>query len=200
MRNDWFPRRVAEYVTQTQQSELRTKNVTAERDFQFGISDAAAAAIAASSSSTPAQARKPATKSVDLDRLTVSLLSSHILLFPQTPSSPRKPQLTIPLPARTPNRSPPAPPPQNPNIPPPTYSPHNARPNTGLTTSTNPPTTALPRHLLSSSRPPLRTLLSTETRISSFVRRQRNSNLRISKHRRRSSSHESRACRKRRSL
>ncbi|KAK4997015.1 hypothetical protein LTR66_003505 [Elasticomyces elasticus] len=39
MRNDWFPRRVAEYVTIPQLRDLRVKNVATERDFQFGLTE-----------------------------------------------------------------------------------------------------------------------------------------------------------------
>ncbi|KAK1818213.1 hypothetical protein LTR12_007365 [Friedmanniomyces endolithicus] len=37
MRNDWFPRRIAEYVTLPELKTLRTKNVAVERDFNFTI-------------------------------------------------------------------------------------------------------------------------------------------------------------------
>ena len=35
MRNDWYPRRVAEYVPYMQKKELKTNNVALERDFEF---------------------------------------------------------------------------------------------------------------------------------------------------------------------
>ncbi|KAK5125800.1 hypothetical protein LTR85_012076 [Meristemomyces frigidus] len=44
MRNDWFPRRVAEYVTMPELKTLRVKNVAMERDFDFGITSLAQAA------------------------------------------------------------------------------------------------------------------------------------------------------------
>ncbi|GAB7356437.1 hypothetical protein MBLNU459_g7208t1 [Dothideomycetes sp. NU459] len=68
MRNDWFPRRVAEYVTVSQEKELRSKKVATERDFQFGLEDLTAPAAAPNT--TAPQSRKPAAKSVDMDRLT----------------------------------------------------------------------------------------------------------------------------------
>ncbi|KAK4570382.1 hypothetical protein LTR86_002462 [Recurvomyces mirabilis] len=37
MRNEWLPRRVAEYVTVTEQKSLRLRNVAFERDFDFGL-------------------------------------------------------------------------------------------------------------------------------------------------------------------
>ncbi|KAK4542210.1 hypothetical protein LTR36_007058 [Oleoguttula mirabilis] len=41
MRNDWFPRRVAEYVTMPELKTLHVKNVAMERDFDFGITSLA---------------------------------------------------------------------------------------------------------------------------------------------------------------
>jgi len=35
MRNDWYPRRVAEYVPYMQKKELKANNVAMERDFEF---------------------------------------------------------------------------------------------------------------------------------------------------------------------
>jgi len=37
MRNDWFPRRIAEYVTQPELKTLRLKSVSMERDFDFAL-------------------------------------------------------------------------------------------------------------------------------------------------------------------
>ena len=42
MRNEWFPRRIAEYVPQAEVRTLRLNNTTMERDVEFGISDLAA--------------------------------------------------------------------------------------------------------------------------------------------------------------
>lgn len=41
MRNMWFPRRIAEYVTIPELKRLRINNVAMERDFEFGITDLA---------------------------------------------------------------------------------------------------------------------------------------------------------------
>ena len=37
MRNDWYPRRVADYMTQAQLRTLDLKDATFERDFTFGV-------------------------------------------------------------------------------------------------------------------------------------------------------------------
>jgi hypothetical protein len=42
MRNEWFPRRVAEYVTQPEMRTLRMSNTAIERDVEFGVTDLAA--------------------------------------------------------------------------------------------------------------------------------------------------------------
>ena len=39
MRNDWFPRRVAEYVTVPELKTLRLKNIAVHRDFDYGVED-----------------------------------------------------------------------------------------------------------------------------------------------------------------
>ncbi|OQO10751.1 hypothetical protein B0A48_04051 [Cryoendolithus antarcticus] len=39
MRNEWFPRRIAEYMTLPEQRALRLKNTTFERDFQYGAEE-----------------------------------------------------------------------------------------------------------------------------------------------------------------
>jgi len=41
MRNEWFPRGVAEYVPQAEARTLRLSNTAVERDVEFGISDLA---------------------------------------------------------------------------------------------------------------------------------------------------------------
>ena len=41
MRNDWFPRGIADYVTLPALKELRVKNVAMERDFEFGATNLA---------------------------------------------------------------------------------------------------------------------------------------------------------------
>lgn len=77
MRNEWFPKRVAEYVTDTHLKELKTKQVTTDRDFQFGLSDpsdaahaSSAAALGTSSLAAPVRP-KPASKTVEVELLTV---------------------------------------------------------------------------------------------------------------------------------
>ena len=41
MRNVWFPQRIAAYVTAPEQRNIRTKNVSTERDFEYGIAELA---------------------------------------------------------------------------------------------------------------------------------------------------------------
>lgn len=74
MRNQFFPRKMAEYMTQAQIKEAGLENVALERDFTFGLKnvesvDAAAAEVA------PAPVKAVA---VDLDLLSVG--SVRILL------------------------------------------------------------------------------------------------------------------------
>lgn len=68
MRNSWFPRRTAEYVTDSQLKELKAKNISAERDFQFGVPDPAMAKAA-----TPQSQRLP-TRTVEVEKLTVTFV------------------------------------------------------------------------------------------------------------------------------
>lgn len=42
MRNEWFPRRIAEYVPQPEMRTLRMSNTAMERDVEFGVTDLAA--------------------------------------------------------------------------------------------------------------------------------------------------------------
>jgi hypothetical protein len=42
MRNEWFPRRVAEYVTQPELRTLKLSNTAMERDVEYGVTDIAA--------------------------------------------------------------------------------------------------------------------------------------------------------------
>lgn len=48
MRNEWFPRGVAEYVTQPELRTLRMSNTAVERDVEYGVTDLAAQAQAIS--------------------------------------------------------------------------------------------------------------------------------------------------------
>lgn len=65
MRNSWFPQRTAEYVTDTQMKELKTKNISAERDFQFGVPDPDEV------KAREAQAQSLPTRTVEVEKLTV---------------------------------------------------------------------------------------------------------------------------------
>lgn len=46
MRNNWFPRNVAEYITLPERKTLKIQNITAERDFDYGVTDLAQEAAA----------------------------------------------------------------------------------------------------------------------------------------------------------
>lgn len=71
MRNQFFPRKMAEYMTQAQIKEAGLENVILERDFTFGIVDAESLKAA-----EPEVKAAPAKKvvAVDLDLLSVSSL------------------------------------------------------------------------------------------------------------------------------
>lgn len=72
MRNEWFPRGTAEYVTDTQLRELKTKKTPMERDFQYGVEDTNTTQQAAETVSfANLRATKPARPSVQVERLTV---------------------------------------------------------------------------------------------------------------------------------
>lgn len=55
MRNEWFPRGVAEYVTQPERRTLRMSNTSVERDVEFGVTDIAAQAQAISKANSEYQ-------------------------------------------------------------------------------------------------------------------------------------------------
>lgn len=57
MRNEWFPRGIAEYVTQPELRTLRMSNTTIERDVEFGMTDMAAQVEALSKADKDAQFR-----------------------------------------------------------------------------------------------------------------------------------------------
>lgn len=68
MRNQFFPRRMAEYMTQAHIKEAGLENVTLERDFTFGIKDAESAkGVEPEVKAAPAKV-----VAVDLDLLSVS--------------------------------------------------------------------------------------------------------------------------------
>lgn len=46
MRNDWFPRHIAAYITLPELKTLRLKNIAAERDFDYGVTNLAREAAA----------------------------------------------------------------------------------------------------------------------------------------------------------
>jgi hypothetical protein len=57
MRNEWFPRRIAEYMTQPEIRTLKQKNTTIERDFGYGAEEEALTTSASYSDQTsPEQA------------------------------------------------------------------------------------------------------------------------------------------------
>lgn len=67
MRNEFFPTRTAEYVTPAQLKEMKAKNITAERDFQFGVPDPAAIRA------IEQQSQRSAKRTVEVEKLAVSL-------------------------------------------------------------------------------------------------------------------------------
>lgn len=68
MRNQFFPRKMAEYMTQAQIKEAGLENVALERDFTFGLKNVESA-NAAEPEVAPAPVKPVA---VDLDLLSVS--------------------------------------------------------------------------------------------------------------------------------
>jgi FAD synthase len=66
MRNVWFPMKTAAYVTDVQLKDLKAKNISAVRDFQFGVSDP----VAVKAANTLSQ-RLP-TRTVEVEKLPVS--------------------------------------------------------------------------------------------------------------------------------
>lgn len=76
MRNEWFPRRTAEYVTASQMKDLKTRNITPERDFQFGVIEATAAGQSDKAAELRAQltaqkSARPGARSIEVEKLTV---------------------------------------------------------------------------------------------------------------------------------
>lgn len=79
MRNEFFPTRAAEYVTPAQLKDMKAKNITAERDFQFGVPDPAAVRA------IEQQSQRTTKRTVEVDKLAVSLvypLISSLVLTP----------------------------------------------------------------------------------------------------------------------
>ncbi|KAG9712471.1 hypothetical protein KCU59_g21156, partial [Aureobasidium melanogenum] len=87
MRNEFFPTRTAEYVTPAQLKEMKAKNITAERDFQFGVPDPAAV------KAIEQQSQRSATRTVEVEKLapkrSIELLS---MLLPPVMDFRRRPQ------------------------------------------------------------------------------------------------------------
>lgn len=115
MRNDWFPRRIAEYVTLPERKTMRAKGVAAERDFDFGLASnlsapSAPAAAADTPSSMTATAKQEASmfqrRTLDPARLTpersLELLEIFVpsrgLEFYRQPIIEESPQSTLPPP------------------------------------------------------------------------------------------------------
>ncbi|KAK5240257.1 hypothetical protein LTR16_010899, partial [Cryomyces antarcticus] len=68
MRNDWFPRRIAEYVTSAALKDLHARNVPIERDFEAGLTPLKAKKVASDSSAVAAPAAQKA-KAIEVERL-----------------------------------------------------------------------------------------------------------------------------------
>ncbi|KAK5149321.1 hypothetical protein LTR04_007202 [Oleoguttula sp. CCFEE 6159] len=71
MRNDWFPRRIAEYVTSAALKDLHARNVPIERDFEAGLTPLKAKKVASDSSAVAAPAAQKA-KAIEVERLSVT--------------------------------------------------------------------------------------------------------------------------------
>ncbi|KAK3067095.1 hypothetical protein LTR53_016242 [Teratosphaeriaceae sp. CCFEE 6253] len=92
MRNDWFPRRIAEYVTLPELRTLRARNILPERDFDF------------STAAAPVQPTNPANTPpggmTTTDKVDASMFQKHVI-DPQRLSPERSMQLVeIFVPAR----------------------------------------------------------------------------------------------------
>jgi hypothetical protein len=68
MRNNFFPTRAAEYVTSAQLKDMKAKNITAERDFQFGVPDPAVVRA------IEQQSQRASARTVEVEKLAVSLV------------------------------------------------------------------------------------------------------------------------------
>nr|OQO27468.1 hypothetical protein B0A51_06552 [Rachicladosporium sp. CCFEE 5018] len=87
MRNEWFPRRIAEYMTLPEQRTLRLKNTTFERDFQYGaeedlpIPTPGSAQSPASTLGTPTPAQPFIRRAPELERLSPERSMQLIEIF-----------------------------------------------------------------------------------------------------------------------
>lgn len=71
MRNEFFPRRIAEYVTSAQEKDLKVRNTSIERDFSFGLDGSSMEAPSQKdmAASILERSSMPAPKPVEVDRL-----------------------------------------------------------------------------------------------------------------------------------
>ncbi|THW51962.1 hypothetical protein D6D21_01226 [Aureobasidium pullulans] len=67
MRNEFFPTRTAEYVSSAQLKDMKAKNISAERDFQFGVPDPTLATAA------EIQPQRLSKRTVEVEKLAASL-------------------------------------------------------------------------------------------------------------------------------
>ncbi|EME88689.1 uncharacterized protein MYCFIDRAFT_35247 [Pseudocercospora fijiensis CIRAD86] len=72
LRNHWFPKRIAAYVTLAEQRQLRRDNIPIERDYNFGKKDDLAAAALAKAARAPEPEPAPVyeKKAPEVERLT----------------------------------------------------------------------------------------------------------------------------------
>ncbi|KAI5202895.1 hypothetical protein E4T39_04497 [Aureobasidium subglaciale] len=101
MRNEFFPTRSAEYVTSVQLKEMKAKNISAERDFQFGVPDPAAVKTV-----EPQSLRSPA-RTVEVEKLSpkrsielLSMLLPPVMEFRRRSQKAPTPTIETPAPAK----------------------------------------------------------------------------------------------------
>ncbi|KAL1301708.1 hypothetical protein AAFC00_005917 [Neodothiora populina] len=107
MRNAWFPQRVAEYVTDSQLKELKAKNISAERDFDFGAAKVAAAKASSSAAadanaqvSAQLRASRAAARTIETNRVTPTRSTELItILVPSRLDFYRQPIEAAPAPS-----------------------------------------------------------------------------------------------------
>ncbi|KAF7191986.1 hypothetical protein HII31_06631 [Pseudocercospora fuligena] len=92
LRNHWFPKRIAAYVTLTEQRQLRRDNIPIERDYNFGKKDDLAAAALAKSAQTSEPTPVYEKKAPEVEKLTaqrsmelLDIFVSHRLDFYREP-------------------------------------------------------------------------------------------------------------------
>ncbi|KAI5275201.1 hypothetical protein E4T47_01804 [Aureobasidium subglaciale] len=101
MRNEFFPTRSAEYVTSVQLKEMKAKNISAERDFQFGVPDPAAVKTI-----EPQSLRSP-TRTVEVEKLApkrsielLSMLLPPVMEFRRRSQKAPTPAIETPSPVK----------------------------------------------------------------------------------------------------